>query len=44
MGTLNAVSQSVLAWREWQEKCFGVTGAGKKAFLHGGSGKKSVLA
>ena len=45
--------KSVLAWREWQEKYLGVTGAakkcfgvsvvGRKVFWHGGSGKKSVL-
>ena len=35
--------KSVLAWREWQKKCFGVVGAAKKVFWRGVSGKNSVL-
>ena len=34
---------SVLARREWQEKCFRVPGMAIKGFRRSGNGKKSVL-
>ena len=35
--------KSVLAFREWQEKCYGVLGMVKEVFLGNGSDKKTVL-
>ena len=37
------VKKSVLAQREWQEKCFGVAGMVRKVFWRIGSDKKTVL-